>query len=206
MTGDGDTAFGLDFGEASSYILLPYAMAQLELQNDNPYWRIELHGLHANPMGIDLIGDLVLGRGLGCDVDLNAASAYVEGVSRRHAMLRPHVDTLEIIDLKSTNGTFINGKALGYSGVHRLSDDTIVMLGNLTFTIRLIDHATIGDLRNKILQHAMQHRTPKKADNRVTKPIPAITEEDLATGRSPEAISRWMNANRDRLDKSEDDS
>jgi tetratricopeptide (TPR) repeat protein len=51
-------------------------------------------------------GESIIGRGNDCDVQL-----VDDGVSRRHAKLVRDLDgTSKIIDLKSTNGTFVNGR------------------------------------------------------------------------------------------------
>jgi hypothetical protein len=52
---------------------------------------------------IELQGDLVVGRE---DTDLEIDDAEI---SRRHAVLRRHADRLQVEDLGSKNGTFVNG-------------------------------------------------------------------------------------------------
>src|SRR5215204_1010627 len=51
-------------------------------------------------------GGFVIGRGDECDARLQA-----DGVSRRHAKVLDHGDGLvNLLDLGSTNGTFLNGR------------------------------------------------------------------------------------------------
>jgi diguanylate cyclase (GGDEF)-like protein len=55
------------------------------------------------------VGDrsLVIGRADNCDVRLGELS-----VSRRHACIQPEPDGIYVLDLHSTNGTFLNGEAV----------------------------------------------------------------------------------------------
>ena len=70
----------------------------------------------------------MLGRGTDCDLRLVDA-----GVSRHHAELRMEDDEVVLVDLGSTNGTFVNGQP-----VRRvvLSDGTRVTLGRTTLVFR----------------------------------------------------------------------
>src|SRR6185312_13792373 len=52
---------------------------------------------------IELVGELVVGRE---NADL---TVHDEEVSRRHLAVRPHEDGVELEDLGSTNGTFVDG-------------------------------------------------------------------------------------------------
>lgn len=46
------------------------------------------------------------------DVDLTAFAAYRQGISRRHAALRVKDGVVELLDLGSSNGTYVNGQRL----------------------------------------------------------------------------------------------
>jgi pSer/pThr/pTyr-binding forkhead associated (FHA) protein len=62
-------------------------------------------------LALDWLGgacELVLGRGRGCDVELDDNT-----VSRRHARLRYRDGAWVIQDLGSTNGTRVNGRRAG---------------------------------------------------------------------------------------------
>ncbi len=137
--------FGLRRGSAQIYLELPIHLARGEHFEERPHWRIEMHGLASNaePLGLDIIGDVVLGRGESGpnapDLDLNFYDALDHGVSRRHALLRPSSNHLFIIDLGSTNGTMINAISLGAGVARPLMNDDTVTMGRLTFTLRIID-------------------------------------------------------------------
>jgi hypothetical protein len=70
----------------------------------------------------------LLGRGTDCDLRL-----VDPGVSRHHAELRVENDQVVLVDLGSTNGTFVNGQP-----VRRvtLSDGMRIALGRTTLTFR----------------------------------------------------------------------
>jgi FHA domain len=71
---------------------------------------------------VELAAQLVLGRDEGNDVVVNDPE-----ISRRHAILRPSGDAVEIEDLGSLNGTWVNGARIG-SGV-LLTPGDVVQLG-----------------------------------------------------------------------------
>jgi|SRR5581483_3469309 hypothetical protein len=65
------------------------------------------------PLIIPLTRDVLLGRYGGLDqqppIDLAAFQGLEHGVSRRHALLRRFGPDVAIVDLGSTNGTWLNG-------------------------------------------------------------------------------------------------
>jgi hypothetical protein len=134
-------AFGLKMGDAEAYRVLPKKIEEEAARNPLlTRWRIEIYGLGAEtvPLGIDVCGDIVLGRSQqDADVDLNSYRAIDHGVSRRHAMLRPSNNKLYLIDLGSTNGTRCNSVLV--SGARAIMSQDIVSLGNLTFQIKIVD-------------------------------------------------------------------
>jgi pSer/pThr/pTyr-binding forkhead associated (FHA) protein len=70
----------------------------------------------------------LLGRGTDCDLRL-----VDPGVSRHHAELRVENDQVVLVDLSSTNGTFVNGQPVRRVA---LSDGTQVSLGRTTLVFR----------------------------------------------------------------------
>jgi diguanylate cyclase (GGDEF)-like protein len=65
---------------------------------------------------------LLLGRGDDCDLVMNDKS-----VSRRHLRIEPRPDGYDIIDLESTNGTFVNDRPVERSAIE---DGDYVRVGN----------------------------------------------------------------------------
>jgi CheY-like chemotaxis protein len=81
------------------------------------------------------------------EIDLTPYGGLNRGVSRRHAVLVATGDRLEIIDLKSTNGTFINGQRLQPFKPYRL---------------RHTDEITLGDVRIDLMLDVMPiHLSPR---------------------------------------------
>ena len=70
----------------------------------------------------------ILGRGTDCDLRL-----VDPGVSRHHAELRAEGDQVVLVDLESTNGTFVNGQPVRRV---QLADGTRITLGRTTLVFR----------------------------------------------------------------------
>lgn len=64
-------------------------------------------------------------------VDLTMADGFAQGVSRRHARIQRVEDRYEIIDLRSANGTYLEGKRLVPYTPYELRSGTLIQLGNL---------------------------------------------------------------------------
>lgn len=68
-------------------------------------------------------------------VDLTSYGAYEKGVSRLHSAIRRGDNTLVLVDLGSSNGTFINGQRLLPNQPRVLRDGDEVRFGKLTCNI-----------------------------------------------------------------------
>jgi len=94
-----------------------------------------------NSAPVTVIGEdeVTLGRRAsgtgGLVIDLVPFGAIQLGVSRRHAIIRKEEEGYEIIDLGSTNGTWLNGKRLTPNQPQRLSSGDIVRLGRLNLLV-----------------------------------------------------------------------
>jgi signal transduction histidine kinase len=108
-------------------------------------WRVRFdsQGDSKASLGLDINGDVVLGRGTG-PPDLLDLSAYGQelGVSRRHAMLRPTDTHLFVVDLGSTNGTWCNGRSIGVNTPHKLTSGDTLALGRMQFGVSIIKRPT----------------------------------------------------------------
>ncbi len=107
-------------------------------------WRVVLSplGQKSAPLGLEICGDVVLGVGDkadgGPDVSLGDWQGYRRGVSRRHLMLRPGYNKLFVMDLRSTNGTQVNGLPLGVGWAYALQDSDVITLGKLNVRVRIV--------------------------------------------------------------------
>jgi pSer/pThr/pTyr-binding forkhead associated (FHA) protein len=72
----------------------------------------------------------ILGRRPDCDLCIP-----LQVVSRRHCQLSQEEDTLKIRDLRSSNGTFLNGQKIGDETEVKPGDN--LQVGPLTFTIQI---------------------------------------------------------------------
>jgi pSer/pThr/pTyr-binding forkhead associated (FHA) protein len=80
---------------------------------------------------IQIDREMVVGRD-GADIEIEDSA-----VSRQHARLRPAGDTLEIEDLGSTNGTYVNGSKIDEPAIVRPGD--FVNIGQSTLEIGGVD-------------------------------------------------------------------
>lgn len=64
-------------------------------------------------------------------VDLTTVDGFTQGVSRRHAMIQRQENRVEIMDLHSSNGTFLNGSRLLPEKPYELKSGTVIQLGRL---------------------------------------------------------------------------
>jgi predicted component of type VI protein secretion system len=98
--------------------------------------RIEIEG-GANPIILKpKTHDMILGRrdpttGATPEVDLTPYAGYRMGVSRKHASLRLEDNQLNIWDLGSSNGTFINGMRLNPHRPYPIRDGDEIRLGQM---------------------------------------------------------------------------
>lgn len=90
---------------------------------------------------VPVTGTLFLGRdttkiGITSSLDLTPYGAYQAGISRLHAEIRWSSEQyLEIMDLHSTNGTYLNGKFLKPLYSYRLHDGDQIRMANLNMTV-----------------------------------------------------------------------
>ncbi len=87
---------------------------------DSPGRYLEVQGRERTvviPLGSDV---LHIGRGLAAEVHLDESS-----VSRRHAIVVPRASGARILDDRSSNGTFVNGRRVQQAELH--NGDVIVL-------------------------------------------------------------------------------
>jgi len=72
-------------------------------------------------------------------IDLSPYEAVQKGVSRVHAVLRRSSTALSIMDMKSTNGTYLRGQRLMPDRSYALQNGDEVVLGKLVIAVRFLD-------------------------------------------------------------------
>ena len=109
---------------------------------------------------IELIGELVVGRE---NADL---TVHDEEVSRRHLAVRPHEDGVELEDLGSTNGTFVDGARL--SAVVVVSSGARVTLGETELEIEVeVPEPELDPSATRLRER------PPERDATIVRPAPA---------------------------------
>ena len=98
---------------------------------------------HDKPLVIDVGERLELGRvdavtGQAPAIALDDFQAAELGVSRRHAALVPEDDALKIVDLGSSNATFLNGQKLIPNQSRILRDGDELRLGKLIIRVEFV--------------------------------------------------------------------
>jgi pSer/pThr/pTyr-binding forkhead associated (FHA) protein len=71
------------------------------------------------------------------DIDLSPFKAFDNGVSRLHAVIRHKEGNVVLVDVGSSNGTYINGVRIQPNTEHPLRHGDIVALGKLKMQIIL---------------------------------------------------------------------
>jgi pSer/pThr/pTyr-binding forkhead associated (FHA) protein len=78
---------------------------------------------------VPVLGEIMIGRE---DADIVVPD---DTASRRHAAVRPTAEGLELVDLGSSNGTFVNGARI--EGSHSLSDGDEIAVAGTTIAVEL---------------------------------------------------------------------
>ncbi|MGZ6644460.1 MAG: FHA domain-containing protein [Solirubrobacteraceae bacterium] len=121
---------------------------------------------------IELVGELVVGRE-NADITVND-----EEVSRRHLAVRPHEDGVELEDLGSTNGTFVDGARL--SAVVVVSSSARVILGETRLEIEVEEPEPDFDPSATRLRER-----PPERDATIVAPVPAAPPPDATIAGAP---------------------
>ncbi len=97
---------------------------------------IVIKGAHRGQRFILVDGELILGRDKKVDIPFED-----EGVSRRHVKFKVKNQLISVIDLGSTNGTYVNN--LRIEKEQRLHNGDRITIGNTLFLVKLDNHSTI---------------------------------------------------------------
>lgn len=71
------------------------------------------------------------------DIDLTEQGALEMGVSGLHAAIQHTADGVQLFDLGSTNGTYLNGRRLAFNQAYILRDGDEIRFGRLIANIRI---------------------------------------------------------------------
>ena len=71
-------------------------------------------------------------------VDLTQFEGFAMGVSRRHAMLRAAGEKYALIDLNSSNGTWLNGQRLVPNKAYDLPSGSVIQLGRMKLIVSYV--------------------------------------------------------------------
>jgi pSer/pThr/pTyr-binding forkhead associated (FHA) protein len=121
-------------------------------------------------------------------------------VSRRHAALRPAGGRIEIEDLGSTNGTFVNDRRI--EGSTELSAGDSVRIGQTTIEVEAApgaDDTIVSDIPEEIRRRPAGPSAPQVASSQDDAPTASLPEKELKRRReasSPSGRSRapWLAA------------
>ncbi|MBK9924592.1 MAG: FHA domain-containing protein [Anaerolineales bacterium] len=83
------------------------------------------------------LGRLSEGQPIMPDIDLTPYQAYASGVSRLHAVVKRETSRVVIMDLGSSNGTYLNGRRLNPHAEEGLKHGDVVALGKLKIQVLL---------------------------------------------------------------------
>lgn len=92
---------------------------------------------------VDVTKDTTVGRMPSEDdphvsIDLEQFDGHDLGVSRQHAMLKRINDNLILVDLGSSNGTFVNGHKADAGERYNIMDGDTLTFGRLTLEVRFV--------------------------------------------------------------------
>lgn len=73
------------------------------------------------------------------EVDLDMFAGYRMGVSRRHAILKVVNKMLVVVDLGSSNGTYLNGKRLEARSPEVVMEGDLLRLGQIIMTVQFTE-------------------------------------------------------------------
>jgi hypothetical protein len=83
------------------------------------------------------LGRISDGQPIMPDIDLSPYHAYANGVSRLHAVVKRSEDNIILMDLGSSNGSYLNGKRILPNVEQILRHGDVVMFGKLKIQILL---------------------------------------------------------------------
>ena len=83
------------------------------------------------------LGRISDGQPIMPDIDLTPYQAYASGVSRLHAVVKRDAERVLVMDLGSSNGTYVNGRRINPHVEESLNHGDILALGKLKIQVLL---------------------------------------------------------------------
>jgi ABC-type multidrug transport system ATPase subunit/ABC-type multidrug transport system permease subunit len=144
-------------------------------------WEIEIGGLH-----LPLTTTLEIGRDPSCAVPLDD-----ERVSWRHLRVRPGNGQLELVDLGSRNGSFLNGRRMDPGPVF-VDNDALIQVGSTRIRLRYIE-LSVAEARGRFRRVHFRNRVlriGRAPDNDVVLEEPNVSwhHAELRPGSPPTIV------------------
>jgi hypothetical protein len=127
-----------------TYVRLVFTPDEQRKPNARKAWRAIWVSTESGeaPVALEVYGDAFVGRsggGITPDLDLSRFGAEGLGVSRHHALLRPTSYGLQLTDMDSTNGTYVDGKRLRSGSSKVLQTGDVISFSKLHFSVRFVE-------------------------------------------------------------------
>lgn len=101
-------------------------------------------------------GEFLIGRGPDCDLRLG-----VSAISRHHCMIRIQGGEATLLDLGSSNGTYVNGQRVRSSTVLHTGDE--IRLDTYRFLVNLGDGPAVDPAEANAATHKIKRSPPPKS-------------------------------------------
>ena len=113
-------------------------------ESSDEYLRVVLVGSKTAPLnrGFQIVGQAVIGRDDGeskVDIDLTEFGPEVRGVSRRHAEFKVRDGVLYVVDLGSSNGTYLKGRRIEAGRATEVPNGSVLSFGALHVQVQIYD-------------------------------------------------------------------
>jgi pSer/pThr/pTyr-binding forkhead associated (FHA) protein len=144
--------------------------------NQQDFLRLDIEG-SPEPIVLKPEAETIFGRrdpatGAMPDVDLTPFAGYRMGVSRRHAAIRfGDGQSLNLWDLGSSNGTYLNGERLSAHRPYRLHDGDELRLGQMLIRVRFQASPETPKPAQEKAEEPTEVKVEKPADAEAEKPV-----------------------------------
>jgi predicted component of type VI protein secretion system len=166
---------------------------------ENDYLRLEIEG-SPEPIILKPTAETIFGRrdpatGAMPDVDLTPFAGYRMGVSRRHAAIRfGDGQSLNLWDLGSSNGTYLNSERLSAHRPYRLHNGDELRLGQMMIRLHFQSSPPRPVLTPEIIEKPPQTQKLDEAEAKVepaaAQPAPTEPPSELQAMPAKEAVTQ----------------